>query len=180
MAVPHDETVAYHEAGHLVIARRSGVEVPYKIYLETEHGQLDGHLGARESYDNPEAAQAVVRFAYAGPLAELRRLAIDEFGAGTMFDLEDAAADLLSANGHAGQIRLRFVRDGVSHEFSTSAGPFGNDINRVRSIIAGGHITEAHASEQIRRVREELNSPHVWAQVQRTVELLLAAWTDLP
>ena len=174
MAVPHTEQVSFHESGHLVTGYRSALMTPYEIYLETEHGELDGHLGANEN-EIPNAPEAVVRTTYAGPLAEMKRLAIDEFGAGTLFDLTDVAADLLSPNGHEGQIRLRFFQDGEPHQLTVAAAPFGTDINQVRLIIEQGHLTEEQVGEQLRQVRDDLDGPHIWAQIQRAVELLLAA-----
>ncbi|MGC3971597.1 MAG: hypothetical protein QM775_30915 [Pirellulales bacterium] len=142
MAVPHPEIVAFHESGHLVIGYRTGVAVPYEIYLETEHGQLDGHLGANEDHGIPSAAEAIVRTTYAGPLAEMKRLAIDQFGEGAVFDLTDDGEGLLSVIGDKGLIRLRFAREGVSHVLQVAAAPFGTDIGRIANIISAGHLTE--------------------------------------
>ena len=173
--VSEEEIVAYHESGHLVIGYRSGVARPYEFTMDLEHAQLDGYIEAEENDEMPRAAEALVRTAFAGPLAEMKRQAIDAIGEGASFDLTDDAVDLLSLTGHQGQVRLRFVRDGGVHELTHEAAAFATDIGRVLRLIWKGFLTEAQVLEELKVVRSELDTAHIWSQVTRAAELLLTA-----
>jgi hypothetical protein len=176
MVLPQHRPTAYHEAGHAAVICRLVPHLAQDVFLDEDNPNQGGAKIRREDID----AAVRILIKCAGPLAELKHLASDEWACPVTFDATDVG-DLCWVAYEEDALEtsdpLVWFQCGAGERRSYRARD-GNTFSDFEDLAETGEtqsIEPVQFREWLRQAMSLLDDPALWTRVEAVAERLLAS-----
>jgi hypothetical protein len=175
MVLPRHRAAAYHEAGHAAVICRLVPQLAQDVFLDPDNSNQGGVKVKREGVD----VALRIMIACAGPLAELKHLASDEWACPVTFDtayIEDLCQTVYDEEylETDNPIVCFRVPRGSRRDFRTRDGNTFSDFSDLAESGESRSIDPNQFRQWLRQTMVLLDDPNLWNGVTAVAERLHA------